>query len=54
MFELRAWHDGKAKTNVDGVDPLGSLLDGKRSPLPTYARVLANRCADGCDSRANK
>jgi len=48
--KLRTGDRAKAKTNVDGLDPFGSLVSRKSSPLPTYARVGTNRlCADRCD-----
>lgn len=53
-LEFEARKGKKAKTNVDSLDPFGSLIDRKCSPLPTYAGVLAQRCADRCYSRADK
>ena len=41
-FEFQSRRRGRVGTNVDGIDPSGPLVGGKRSPLPTYAGVGTN------------
>jgi len=53
--ELQGGRGGEAKTNVDSLNPFGSLMSGKCSPLPTHARVGTNRlCDDRRDCRAKE
>ena len=52
--EYEAQNDEEGNTNVDGLNPLGSLISRKRSPLLAHAGVLAQCCADRCHSRADK
>jgi len=52
-LKFQAGLRGKVKTNVDGLDPSGSLVGGKRSPLPPHARVGTNGlCTDRCHQHA--
>ena len=41
-----------SKTNLDGLDPFGSLVGRKRSPFPTYAWVRKIACARTDDTAA--